>query len=138
MRILITLFFCCALFFGCKTNRYADKEREGLWIEKSSVNGIPYKSKGRYHKGFEKKTWRYYEDGKLITKEKYRDSICYVTHYKNGKKNREGQTKLLITETDLHWFYFGDWKTYDATGKLTEIDTYVNGELLQTVEFAPE
>ena len=134
MRYRLLILFLSVLLYACKTNRIVANERQGLWIEKNKINDINYKSKGKYDVGFQQKTWRYFENGKLVKKEKYKDSVCTVTHFKDGKKIREGQTKLRVTETDMHWFYFGDWKTFDASGETTEIDHYENGELLSTIE----
>ena len=134
MRILI-LISSCLLLCCCKTNRIVNTERQGLWIEKNKIDSVNYKSKGRYNNGFQHKIWRYFENGTLVKKEKYKDSVCTVTHYRDRKKIREGQTKLRVNDTVLHWFYFGDWKTFDASGKITEIDHYVNGELISTDEF---
>ncbi len=130
----IILIFCCLLLCCCKTNRIVNKEREGLWIEKEDLGTLQLKSKGRYKKGFQHKTWRYYQNGSLIKKEKYKDSICLITHFQNRKKIRQGQAKLRISDTLVHWFYFGDWKTFDQFGNSIEIDRYEEGQLLSTDE----
>lgn len=131
-RLLLTI--VVMLCFSCSFNRTVNGEREGLWIEKTKIGDTKYKSRGRYNNGFEKKTWRYYENGKLIRKEVYKDSICLVTHYKNGKKSLEGHTKLRVSEKDIHWFYTGDWREYDELGRLILIRHYENGELTSEAE----
>ncbi len=133
MRNFIIISFCL-LLCCCKTNRIVNNEREGLWIEKQDLGDLKVKSRGRYTKGFQHKTWRYYQNRNLVKKEKYKDSICFITHFENHKKSREGQAKLRISDTLLHWFYFGDWKTFDASGNITEIDCYENGQLISTEE----
>jgi antitoxin component YwqK of YwqJK toxin-antitoxin module len=119
---------------SCSTNRIKNGEREGLWVEKSIVNNVEIKSKGRYRQGFERKTWRYYENGELVKREKYKDCLCDVTHFRDGKIIRQGQTKLRVTGNNLHWFYSGDWKEYDDSGKLRLVSRYKEGELVEENE----
>src|SRR5690606_30982815 len=101
---------------------------------KNMIGQVKYKTRGRYHNGFEIKTWRFRENGKLVRREIYSDSVCLVTHYRNGKKSLEGHTKLRVSDKDIHWFYTGDWREYDADGNLVAIRTYENGELVNEVE----
>ena len=135
-KLLRNLIFmsACFLLCCCKTNRIVDGERQGLWIEKQRLGELQLKSKGRYTNGFQHKTWRYYENGKLIKREKYKDSICAITLFENRYKIREGKAKLRISDTLLHWFYFGEWKSFDASGAITEIDYYEDGKLISTNE----
>lgn len=99
------------------------------------MNGISYKSKGKYKKGIEVNSWRYYANKKRIKKEKYKNGICYVTTYfENGKTESKGKTKLAITDTETHWFYFGDWLFYDKNGQLISVKSYVAGELVNEVK----
>ena len=135
MRKLLALFFLITIV-GCKTNRTVNGEREGLWIEQNKIGNKTYKSRGRYRAGFERKTWKYYENGQLVKKEVYKDSVCYVTHFKNRKKSLEGKTKMRYEGQDLHWFYTGDWIEYDSTGKPISVSTYNDGELIQEQELS--
>ncbi len=129
------LLLCIVLLSGCKTNQRKNGEREGLWIEKRNENGISYKSRGRFHNGFERKTWRFFENGKLVRKEVYKDSVCHVTKYfENGKIMLQGQTRLQVTDKLIRWYYFGDWHEFDPSGKLILISTYDNGELIGETE----
>jgi len=48
-------------------------------------------------------------------------------YYPNGKLNKEGPMKYVPAVNDYQ--KDGTWKLYDDTGKLTEIDDYVNGML---------
>lgn len=127
--IFVCLFLLIFTCFGCKTNQMKDKLREGLWIEKEVINEKQYKSKGRYHKGFEIKTWKYFENGKCIKKEQYKDRICLTTFYQNGRKKLQGYTKMVVTDTEMHWFYFGNWYEFDEKGTPIVLKTYENGEL---------
>jgi antitoxin component YwqK of YwqJK toxin-antitoxin module len=127
--IILALIF---LLIGCKTNQTRNKLKEGRWIYADTVNAIPYKSTGKYKRGIEKITWRYYENNRLVKTEKYKKGICHVTTYfEDGKIASQGKTKLVTSETDTHWYYFDDWNFYDKTGKLIRVKKYENGELLK-------
>ncbi|WP_306349863.1 hypothetical protein [Flavobacterium sp. '19STA2R22 D10 B1'] len=116
---------------SCSTNRMEDGKRVGYWIEKENRDGVEYLSKGSYRQGEETKRWRHYEKGKLIKKERYNGTSCTVTFYDaQGKKNKKGKTKL----DGLHWFYAGEWKTYDVNGKLSGIMIYDKGELVRELD----
>jgi len=136
-HVLITLILTLTLI-GCKTppiNQKVNKEREGLWKEEYTQDGSQYKSIGKYHKGDPIKRWRYYLDNKIIMREKYKDDYCIRTRYhQNGKVQSKGKTKLVITGTNAHWFYSGDWKYYDEKGKLISINKYKNGELVSEIK----
>jgi len=120
---------------SCSINRTENGEREGFWVEKTKIGDKTYQSRGRYKNGFECRTWKYFEDGKLVKKESYRDSICRVTHFKNKKKILEGYTKVRITDTMYHWFYTGEWREFDTHGNLVAKRNYNNGELVHEIEF---
>lgn len=116
---------------GCKTNQIRNKFKEGRWVYTDTVNAVPYQSVGKYKRGIEKNTWRYYENNQLVKTEKYRKTFCNVTTYfEDGKIASEGKTKLVTSAIDTHWYYFGDWNFYNQAGKLIRVKKYVNGELL--------
>jgi antitoxin component YwqK of YwqJK toxin-antitoxin module len=129
------IFSCLSfLIISCKTtpiNQKLNKQREGVWIEYYSQDSIQYKSIGKYHKGDPIKKWYYYINNKISKKEKYKRNICFTKFYfKNGKIQSRGKTKLEIINTNMHWFYFGDWKYYDERGKLMMTRKYSNGEFI--------
>ena len=127
--ILLSLLF---VVIGCKTNQTRNKLKEGRWVYNDTVNSIQYQSTGKYNKGIEKKTWKYYKSGKLEKKEKYKNDICYVTTYfEDGKIASQGKTKLVTSASDTHWYYFGSWNFYDKDGKLIRVKEYENGELIK-------
>ncbi|NHM06711.1 hypothetical protein G4D82_05725 [Flavobacterium sp. CYK-4] len=120
---------------GCKINQYKDKQKQGRWVYRDTVNGIVYLTKGKYKKGMEKKTWKYYAGKTLIKKEKYEHEICRVTTYHdNGAISSLGQTKLVVTETEMHWYYFDQWYYFDPNGKPIAVKKYENGTLVQETE----
>lgn len=132
MRWLLA--FIAFAFLSCSINRTENGEREGLWVEKTEIGQTVYKSRGRYKNGFERSTWKYFENRKLVKKEVYKDSLCLVTHFKDGKKILEGQTRIRVTDSLIHWYYTGEWRQYDGRGNLVAIRAYNNGELISEVE----
>ncbi|NMH28468.1 toxin-antitoxin system YwqK family antitoxin [Flavobacterium silvaticum] len=135
---LVTVLFLALSFISCATNRTKNGKRIGLWIEKDTVAGQIQITRGRYKDGLEKNTWKTYLDGKLVKREVYRDSICHVFHfYPDGSVSREGYTRIANEGVFTHWFYFGDWYSYDTDGKLVSVDTYYQGELVGEKDAAP-
>ena len=133
---ILFIFSFFFIFTNCKTNRIVNKEKQGKWIYKDTVNEVIYKSVGKYKKGIEQKTWRYYATKKLIKKEKYNNGICYVTNYYNsGKISSKGKTKMVITDGNVHWFYFDDWFFYTENGQLTTTKNYADGELISETKY---
>jgi len=135
MRYPLFSFLLLLILSGCKTNQInqkTSKGREGLWIEEYALDSSKYKSVGKYHNGDPIKKWNYYLNDKIIKKEKYRQNICHTTYYyKDGTIQSKGKTKFVADKQDTHWFYFGDWKYYDQTGKLSEIKKYDEGKLVE-------
>ena len=129
---ILFIFSFFFIFTNCKTNRIVNKEKQGKWIYKDTVNEVIYKSVGKYKKGIEQKTWRYYANKRLIKKEKYQNGICHVTNYfSSGKIASRGKTKMVVTDGNVHWFYYDDWFFYDENGKLITPKNYSNGELVK-------
>jgi antitoxin component YwqK of YwqJK toxin-antitoxin module len=134
MRHLIITLFLTLTLIGCKTapiNQKENKKREGLWIENYAIDSAKYKSVGKYHLDDPIKKWRYYLNGKIIKREKYKLNICNTTTYfENGKIQSKGQTKTTSDNIQIHWFYDGDWNFFDEKGKLIVTRKYSNGELI--------
>lgn len=132
------MMFSFFILFGCKTqpiNQIKNKQREGLWIEEYPLDTIKYKSVGKYYKGDPIKKWCYYQNSKIIKKEKYKKDICYTIFFNaNGKIQSKGKTKLVTTSQETHWFYYSDWKFYNDKGKLVLIKKYENGELKSEIK----
>lgn len=100
----ILLIFCICVITSCKSNRIKNNKRVGLWITTDTLDGNVYKSKGKYRKGTEVKTWKYYKDNTLYKKEVYKDSTSKITFYHdNGLKMKEGLSKLTFDGKYLHW-----------------------------------
>ncbi len=134
MKYIFLLLILSQCIIGCKTNRIEDNKRVGLWIETDTIEGLAYTSRGRYKKGAEKKTWKYFTNGRIYKKEVYRDSISKTTFYhKNGKKMLEGKSRLSHEGEYLHWYYEGKWHEYDTLGHLVKIKLYDKGELINQI-----
>ncbi|HNP31774.1 MAG TPA: hypothetical protein PKN96_00625 [Flavobacterium sp.] len=124
---MLTFLVLCA----CKTNKTFNHHREGKWVYKDTINGVRYKSKGKYRRGCEVKTWKYFENGKLVKVEKYEDSICHIkTFDKKGKVTSFGQSMIIEDKDGIHWYLNDDWFFLDANGKLIGIKKYLKGELV--------
>jgi antitoxin component YwqK of YwqJK toxin-antitoxin module len=119
---------------SCKINQVKNKQREGLWIIENTIGDNHYKSRGRFRKGDEAKTWRFYTNKKLSKIEVYKGLECTVTnYYENGKILSQGKTRMDVGKKNAHWYYFGEWKYYDSNDKLTTIKTYDDGKLISVI-----
>ena len=131
----IFIILCLTLsLIECKTaplNQKENKKRVGLWIEQYSIDSTQYKSVGKYKNGDPIKKWYYYTNDKINKKEVYKKNKCTITYYNtNGTIQSKGKTKLVVTDPEIHWFYYGDWKYFDENGKLISIRKYKNGEFI--------
>ena len=134
------LFFALLLLliYSCKTNQTINHHREGKWVYKDTVNGILYKSKGRYKKSVEIKTWRYYENRKLVKIEKYQDSLCSIkTFDQKGRITATGQSMMVEEANGTHWYIIGEWTFYNAKGQAIGIKKYQKGELISETTIEP-
>jgi antitoxin component YwqK of YwqJK toxin-antitoxin module len=129
----ITFLILILLFSGCKINQIKQNQRHGVWKESFSLDTINnnqnYASKEIYKLGKPIRTWKYYKNGALIRKEKYKKEFCLVKHfYENGKLEKRGKTKFDVTEKESHWYYTDDWEFFDTNGRLQKIITYKLGQ----------
>jgi len=131
----VFLLFLVFLIFSCKTNKTINHHREGKWVFKDTVNGILYKSKGKYKQSREIKTWKYFENHKLVKTEKYQDSICYSkTFDEKGRVTSIGKSIIIDENNETHWYLTGDWIFFDEKGKIIGIKKYKKGELISEKE----
>jgi antitoxin component YwqK of YwqJK toxin-antitoxin module len=124
-KLLFTILVIITII-SCKTkiNQMVNHQREGMWITTDTLDSI-YVTKGRYRKGAEIGTWKYFYNNRLVQKEKYCKSICKTTfYYPNGKIMKKGTTKMESNAEGDHWYYFGKWSFYDKNGKLDSIEDY--------------
>lgn len=120
-----------AVAIGCKTNRIKNKQPVGLWITTDTLDGAVYKTRGRYQRGSETRTWKFFKDDHLYKKQVYRDSLSKITFYhENGKKKFEGFTTLALEDKYYHWYYEGEWREFDSLGNFVRSRFYDKGELV--------
>ncbi|REC39823.1 hypothetical protein [Chryseobacterium sp. 5_R23647] len=139
-NFLLTLLSIFA-FVSCqtKTNQYikiSDKvqKRHGKWKEEYPTEEGTLIATGKYKKGEKIGVWKTYLGDKLYQAEKIRrKKIKMFVYHKNGNIMERGQSKLDISETERHWYYFGDWKFYDENGKLKYIKKYTDGKKIDSV-----
>lgn len=128
IRILTLLLFCCCLFLSCKINQHKNGLKTGRWVYKDTFMSVISESKGRYKKDLEVGIWKDFVGESLITKRKYKDSICHTTEYhKNGQIRAVGVSKMIVEDKNLHWFLSGEWKFYDSEGVLLGTKMYEKG-----------
>ena len=121
-------------FVGCKTNKTVNHDRVGKWVYKDTVNGTLYKSKGRYKKSIEIKTWKYYENHKLVKTEKYSNGICHIKTFDHkGRITSIGQSMMVEEQDGTHWYIIGEWTFFDQNGKVIGIKKFEKGELISEV-----
>lgn len=126
IRICIIL-----LFLSSCSNRMVRGERHGFWKETDTIDGKIYIAKGRYNHGMQVGTWRYRSGKNLVKKEKYNGSDCRVVLFDEKKRIvRSGQTKLDVTDKELHWYYEGVWTDFDSVGNVIGQDLYMKGNLI--------
>jgi len=118
-------------------NRYKNLERQGLWIVYQDSTKKQIDNIGRYRKGIPKGLWKYYDsEGNLIKKERTVFRKIYTTfYYPNGAVKKKGKAKIVIEESVIHYFYYGNWRVYDSTGQLIKKQFYTNGNKTSEVCF---
>ena len=120
---------------SCKTNKTINHHREGKWVFKDTVNGVLYKSKGKYKQSHEIKTWKYFENRKLVKIEKYEKNICHSkTFDEKGRTTSIGKSMIMEENNETHWYLTGDWIFFDENGKIIGIKKYEKGELVSEIE----
>ncbi len=120
---------------SCKTNKTINHHREGKWVFKDTVNGVLYKSKGKYKQSREIKTWKYFENRKLVKIEKYEKNICHSkTFDEKGRTTSIGKSMIVEENNETHWYLTGDWIFFDENGKIIGIKKYEKGELVSEIE----
>lgn len=136
LKRLLLLLTCTLTFvlYSCKTNKTINHHREGKWVYKDTVNGVLYKSKGRYKKSIEIKTWKYFENRKLVKTEKYKDGICHITTFDHkGRITSTGQSMMVDENNETHWYIIGEWTYFDQNGKIIGIKKFEKGELISEI-----
>ncbi|MHC5202331.1 hypothetical protein [Myroides sp. LJL119] len=134
MNITRLVFFILFLIVlqGCKINQKQGVDKIGKWIYKTQVHDTLFELvKGRYSKdGFQKGTWKTKWNGKLYKKEKIKQSDMLITYYyPNRKIAQKGKAKIVYTLESTHFYYHGNWISYDTLGRINQIKNFKYGKL---------
>lgn len=74
-------------------------------------------------------TWKHYNEGALIRKEKYRRGeegtrIKTKFYYPNGRVDKKGMAIIEYKPVDTHYYWVGKWKYYSSKGELIAIKLF--------------
>ena len=84
------------------------------------------------------KTWKYYENRKLVKTEKYSKGICHIKTFDNkGRITSTGQSMMVEEPDGTHWYIIGEWTFFDEKGKIIGIRKYDKGVLISEEEINP-
>lgn len=143
MKIHFLFLLGCLVLVSCTTkmNQYLKDQnkvnkRHGKWREEYSADDGILIAVGKYKMGEKVKTWKTFFDNKIYQKDKIRKDITKTKKYfPNGSIMEIGQSKLDISKTQRHWYYFGDWKYYNDQGKLLYIKRYKEGTKIDSISY---
>ncbi len=125
-----------ALFFAQNLNRLDQQGRKtGRWITYADSAKTIKLFEGRFRKDKPKgKSYFYTNSGVLDRIEKNRFRKLKTTfYYPNGLVRLRGNARLENLPDRVHYYYYGQWKAYDDSGKLVKYYYYRKGELTKTV-----
>jgi antitoxin component YwqK of YwqJK toxin-antitoxin module len=135
-RINFLMFLIIAVSISCssKVNQLKNKKKQGKWVYRDSIQ---VSSKGRYSNDLEVGTWKFFSEGKLFRKERYKsNSVSIIKFYHpNGRVSACGLSRSDLSSKDLHWYMFGDWKYYNEKGKLIEMRFYEHGAAIKSTKY---
>lgn len=138
MKALLCLWICCLplLCLSQAPNRLDKKGRKtGHWITYADSAKTIKLFEGKFRKDKPKGTAYFYtNEGVLDRIEKNRFRKLKTTfYYLNGVVRMSGNARLENLPDRIHYYYYGQWKAYDDSGKLVKYYYYRKGELTQTV-----
>ena len=114
-------------------NRFDQSEqRHGPWRGYLDAQEQHLLSKGRYRHGYEVGRWQYFSPTGLPERtERFHhhpaDLITLTIYHPNGRVAKRGQARFLSTATVSRFFWFGEWRCYDAAGRALPSEYYLNG-----------
>lgn len=86
-----------AQFYKRKINRYKNQLRDGLWITYVDSTNKTIESKGRFKKGFEKGTWKYYSADGILKKKDFFKKINFLSPIILTVEKRKVTVQLSLT-----------------------------------------
>lgn len=137
MKVLLCISLLLpSLFFAQAPNRLDKKGRKtGHWINYADSAKTIKLFEGRFRKDKPKgKSYFYTNSGVLDRTEKNRFRKLKTTfYYPNGLVRLSGNARLENLPDRIHYYYYGQWKAYDDSGKLVKYYYYRKGELTKTI-----
>ncbi len=122
-----------------KINRTDRKGRKkGYWVFYYGESDGIKSCEGNYRRGWQINKWVYYNqtgslektEKKLFLRRKYKTKL----YHSNGLIKKEGYARLLVDHDYLFYYWTGNWKCYDETGKYTGTEKYIKGEIMNEDE----
>jgi hypothetical protein len=132
---LIFLLFFNSFLLAQKINQLnRSGERTGRWITYADTSKKIKTMDARFKNGLAVgKSLYYYSDGTLLRREVKRfKKIKIKIYHPNGKLSQKGNARIDILPEKVHFYFYGQWKNHDTTGKLISYSLYEKGELITT------
>lgn len=119
-----------------------DDKRHGPWREYFDAASQHPANAGRYRHGLPVGQWRYYApSGELEREERFArrppGQLTIRYYHPNGQVAKRGQARYRISDTDVRFFWFGEWKCYDTAGQPLPSEFYRNGRKTATLMTTP-
>lgn len=130
--LLFQFVFCVG--YSQSINKYNKHgERTGKWVTYIDDTKKIKSMQGRYRNGKSVGKNYYYSEGVLERREICRFKKMKTTfYYPSGKIKRKGNARIDNTKTEIHYYFYGTWKSYKENGELEKIATYQKGKLITT------
>lgn len=115
-----------------------DDKRHGPWREYFDVASQHPANAGRYRHGLPVGRWRYYApSGELEREERFYRSqpglVAIRYYHPGGTIAKQGQARYSISDTNVRFFWFGEWKCYNTAGQPLPSEFYRNGRKTATL-----
>ncbi|SEU01673.1 hypothetical protein SAMN04487998_3493 [Hymenobacter actinosclerus] len=114
-------------------NRFDQQElRHGPWRVYLDAQQQHILNKGRYRHGREVGRWQYFSATGLPERtERFHrwpaGLITLTVYHPNGQVAKKGRARFQSTATLDRFFWFGEWRCYDATGRPLPSEYYRDG-----------
>lgn len=137
MKVLLCICLLLPAFFFAQNLNRLDKQgrKTGRWINYADSAKTIKLFEGRFRKDKPKgRAYFYTNAGVLDRVEQNRFRKLKTTfYYPNGLLRMSGNARLENLPDRIHYYYYGQWKAYDDSGKLAKYYYYRKGRLIKTV-----
>lgn len=135
MKNYFLYLFLIVCVSACKLNRFDKKgERHGKWEFYYDDAKAQVSSTGKFKHGLQIKLWKHYDnEGNLQKTENFdwkKKIITTRTYFPSGKMQSIGEATIVENPTELHYFWYGEWKYYSEEGKHIKSCFYYGGNLI--------